>query len=188
MRTHWVIRSCLTPVLAPMLLLSSEVRSQDLPATTFPMTVGSRVRLLAPTVAQGRLEGMLVEMSEQSLVVDMGKSRLVSVSRQAITQFEVSRGRHHHALVGMVIGAGVGGALAEVTLGDRNYCEAIVVCRTNHRWEALRLGLVAGGVLGAGVGALIKTDRWSPVPLDRVRVSIAPTRERGVGLSVAIGF
>ena len=45
----------------------------------------------------------------------------------------------------------------------------------------------AGALLGAGVGALVQTDRWQTVPLDRVRVTLTPAR-RGVGVAVSIGF
>jgi hypothetical protein len=41
---------------------------------------------------------------------------------------------------------------------------------------------------GAGIGALIKRDRWREVPLERVRVSLAKTRGRGVALSLSVPF
>ena len=54
------------------------------------------------------------------------------------------------------------------------------------------------GAVGAGIGALIKTDSWTPVALDALappapRVSgIAPQLRAlpggGVGLAVAVGF
>ena len=43
--------------------------------------------------------------------------------------------------------------------------------------------LLVGGLWGAGIGALLKGDRWSPVPTQHVRVSCAPTVGRGFGLT-----
>ena len=44
------------------------------------------------------------------------------------------------------------------------------------------------GSLGVGIGALIKTDRWSSVPLERVQFGLAPTRGKGLGLALSMTF
>ena len=56
-------------------------------------------------------------------------------------------------------------------------------------------GLIGGaglGALGAGigaiVGALIKTDRWEEVPLDRLRVSFVPQRGGRFALGLSVRF
>jgi hypothetical protein len=53
-------------------------------------------------------------------------------------------------------------------------------------------GFVIGGLGGALIGALIgsasKTDRWQEVPLDRVRVSLAPQRSETFGLGLSVRF
>ena len=52
-------------------------------------------------------------------------------------------------------------------------------------WAVVMGGFGAG--VGAITGAFIKTDRWKEVPLDRVRVSIAPKRD-GVAFGVRVVF
>jgi hypothetical protein len=66
------------------------------------------------------------------------------------------------------------------------------------RGEAVAYGVLGFGALGTGIGALIKTDRWTPVALDALappapRVSGLAPRLRalprgGVELAVAFGF
>lgn len=183
MRTHEAIRSCVMPVLATMLLLPAEAPAQEPPAAS-PVTVGTKVRIRAPSVAKGRVEGMVLEIDEKSLLIGVSKDRVpLRVPRQAITQLDVNAGQRGRVLKGMIIGAGVGAAsftalLASTDLGPDSGDYA----------GAVGIGAVGGGILGAGIGALIKTDRWSPVPLDRVRLSLGPTRGRGIALSLSVGF
>jgi hypothetical protein len=42
-------------------------------------------------------------------------------------------------------------------------------------------------MIGTLVGERIKTDNWEEVPLDRLRVTVAPTRS-GVGIAARIAF
>src|SRR5512146_1142520 len=94
-----------------LFVLSAEAWSQEQPASPLPVTVGSRIRLQAPTVVTGRIEGMVVHLDGKSLLVGGNERTPVSVPRQAITQLEISTGRHGHALLGMGIGAAIGAGL-----------------------------------------------------------------------------
>ncbi len=56
------------------------------------------------------------------------------------------------------------------------------------------LAIFAGAVIGGGsglligslVGASIKTDRWEAVPLERIRVSLMPAGNGGLGVVVSV--
>ena len=48
------------------------------------------------------------------------------------------------------------------------------------------VGAVGAGI-GAGIGALSKTDKWEEVPLDQLRVSIVPRRD-GFALGFSVAF
>ena len=187
-RSVGTIRSGYAMLLASTLLVPAEARSQELPEAS-AVTVGSKVRILAPTMLKGELEGMVLEMDDNSLLVGSDEGSPMRLSREAITRLEVRTGRHRRTLKGMIIGAGIGvvavaslGLASALYHGDGDGSDA-------KSWAALFGRTALGGAAwGAGIGTLIKSDRWSPVPLDRVRVGLGPTRGRGVALSVSVGF
>lgn len=185
-RTVGTIRSGFAMLLASALFMPVEARSQELPEAAI-VTVGSKVRILAPTLVRGRLEGMVLEVDDDSLLVGSDDRSPIRFSRQAITRLEVRTGRHRRALKGAIIGAGIGvatlGLAAAMYHGDGGGS-------SDAKSTAALFGQFAlgGAAWGAGIGALIKTDRWSPVPLDRVHVGLGPTRGRGAALSVSVGF
>ena len=49
-------------------------------------------------------------------------------------------------------------------------------------------GAVVGAVIGAALGSQSKSDRWEELPLDRLRVSFAPQRDRRFGLGLSVRF
>jgi len=180
------IRSGAAAILASLLVLPGEAQSQESPAKN-PLMVGTRVRILAPTVVQGRIEGMVLEVDEQSVVVSNDDRAPLKVARRAITQLEVSRGRHRQALKGMLIGAAIGAAVLAVSPGCYAGC-SFNSSSGSDRAQGSALGLLGGALWGVGIGALVKADRWSVVPLEQVRVSVGPTRGRGIALSLSVRF
>lgn len=132
-----------------------------------------------------------MEMDDKSLLVSADDRIPVRVSRQAITRLEVSTGRHRRALKGMFIGAGIGAALigpAYHSDAKSSNCDNALFPCTTSLAGAEAFGILVGATYGAGIGALIESDWWSAVPLEHVRVSLAPTRGRGVVLSLSVGF
>jgi len=166
-----------------MLVLSVEAWSQDQPAPPLPLTVGSTIRLQAPTIVQGRLQGRVMEVDDESLLISQEDRLPVRVSRQAITRLEVRTGRHRQTLTGMCIGAGIG-ALLGVTFP----CIAMVGCDQRNGGAAALADGLGGAAWGAGIGALIRRDHWSAVPPVQLRMTLVPTPGRGVGLSVSMSF
>ena len=152
------------------------------PGTLSPITVGSKVRLRAPTVVGDRIQGIVLQTDERYLVVRGSDAAPLRVPRDAITRLEIITGRHGNAMKGMWIGAGLG-ALA----WGINPC-VNEGCTEGFSVEFAVYGALLGGMTGAGIGALIKSDRWSEVPLDRVWVGVAPVRGHGAALSVSVGF
>jgi hypothetical protein len=148
--------------------------------------VGSRIRLQAPTVVTERIEGTVIRVDAESLLVGGNDRAPVSVPRQAITRLEVSTGRHGHALLGMGIGAAIGAGLG-AAWGSTG-CLPAVGCGKSYSGAAALGGALGGGLWGAGIGALIKTDHWSAVPLAPVRVSLGLPRRGGFRLSLSVAF
>jgi hypothetical protein len=62
-------RWCLAVVVGSTFIASAAAWSRELPASSLAVAVGSRVRLLAPTIVAGRLQGLVVEKDEESLLV-----------------------------------------------------------------------------------------------------------------------
>ena len=55
----------------------------------------------------------------------------------------------------------------------------------------LEAALITGAIVGAAggiVGYFIKTDRWEEIPLERLRVSLAPQRDGGFALGFSVRF
>lgn len=181
MSRHW-FRATQFSFAAPMvaaLLLTGEVRAQQ-STPLDPITAGSRVRFQAPSVIRGTILGTVMSVDRESLLVSTDDQRPFRVSRQAISRLEVSTGKSRQALKGMLVGAGIGavvlGALGGVGTAGSSHGEAAV------------LGVGVGAAYGVGFGALLKRDRWSSVPLESVRIGLAPTRGKGLGLALSMSF
>jgi hypothetical protein len=135
------------------------------------------VRLSAPSVLQGRIQGQVAQISEDSLTILNG-GHPVQVPRRAIEQLDVSTGTHSQWLKGMIIGAvfeGVGLALTHVKTPDGQQA-------------SVGLGVFAGAAVGAGIGAFVHTPNWTPVPAERIHLSVEPTPHRGAAVSLTLGF
>jgi hypothetical protein len=50
------------------------------------------------------------------------------------------------------------------------------------------IGAGAGLVIGGVVGSLIKTERWEEIPLDQLRVSVAPQGEGRFAVGLTVRF
>ena len=89
----------------------------------------------------------------------------MKVPLSSITRLETSRGKRRETLQGLAGGV-VGGTLGSLfwkvdstlCLEDDDY-----LCS---RGEALAAGAIIGGLFGAALGALIKTERWGAVSLN----------------------
>jgi hypothetical protein len=137
--------------------------AQSSPA--YPVVVGSRIRIEVPTVLEGRFEGTVKEIDEQSLLIELENRPVIRVPRQAITQLDVSLGRRRQFRKGAMIGAGIG-VLVIFGLNGEGIEESGVT-----KFEYIAVGLIPGAIWGAGIGALVKAERWAAVPIAPASVS-----------------
>ena len=149
--------------------------------TQEPLQPGQRVRVTVPSHGLDNHEETFRSVRADTLVLSSGSYPLSDVGR-----LDVHAGRHSHPWRGAAIGA--------LSLGIAGAVAAAITCNTLHesckkgeRAIATVGGAAAGAVLGAGVGLLIKTDKWEEVPLDGLRVSIVPIGS-GFGIGARIAF
>src|SRR5512134_1353444 len=126
--------------------------------------VGSRVRIRTAQKREPRVVGVLEEVTPDELLIKTKEAASpIEVRRSDILGFEVSRGSKRHTLKGLLAGAAAWGAIVGLvaafdTLDESGVGEPIFV----------------GGLLvaGAGVGSLVKTERWERVPAGRVSAGL----------------
>lgn len=140
------------------------------PEGTVTLLAGTRVRLTWRE--QGRtLAGELRALRGDTLVVyDPVRSHEVTPLVGELRSLEVASGRRTAAragaMVGGVLGVVAGVALASGTSQDNAFFD--------NGPFLIGMGVAsAGAVLGALVGSGMVTERWEPLPLERLRVALA---------------
>jgi hypothetical protein len=160
-------------------LPSSAARAQGGGPVARPVSVGSRVRILAPSIRRDRYVGRIDSLDVNEIVLDTAgvrrrlgfetgpvlveSYRLVSLRTSAIEKIELSAGRtvRRATIKGMVVGA-LGGALL---FGFGNLPE--VNPKAKDFFKGAPLGLALGAVGGAIVGYALGGERWVPAQLPR---------------------
>ena len=177
MRHSALVSLALALAVAPL----DGVMAQD----ALTVQVGTRVRVTAPELDLERYDGTLVAARGDTLTVGT-----VHVPLTSVTRLDVHRGRTGNWRKGAKIGALVGlpAGLAYGVLIHVAYChdfDGDFEC-----WPLAPLGAVAGGLAGALVGGAVGalTDRWEEVPLERLRVSLAPQRDGGFALGFSVRY
>jgi hypothetical protein len=144
---------------------------------------GAPVRITAPLVSSRHLTGTLAAADEREIVVLLPNAERMTVPRSAVTRLEWSPGRRGHAIGGALVGAVLGGAF--FAYASAALCEAE---NCGPSMEATLVGAGLGALPGAGIGALIRTRRWTQASPSRVQVLLLPVRGRGVGVSATLHF
>jgi len=156
---------------------------------SFVLEPGERVRVTAPTCGLG-LSSHVTQfraLRAGTLVLDTSECAVASV-----TGLDVSRGQKSNTTWGVVIGfaAGALGAIAYCSQDKNEFSnegKCVLFDDDTTLLQVLIFG-AGGGLVGGFVGYLIKTDRWEAVPLDRLRVGLAPQRDGRLMLGFSAGF
>lgn len=122
---------------------------------------GRRIRVTAPSAQLARQVGAVIRADADTLVFGEATRRW-AIARPLITSLEVSGGRHGHTLIGLLAGTGAGLAFGLIAFAPgSNACTGSGDYEKN--CMAYRAGTtLAGAGLGALVGALIRTEKWTP--------------------------
>ena len=192
-------------VLAVMLVVPAGGALAQPVAEPTPLTLpmGARVRLQSLAAPGNWVKGVLVGADSTGVAIvpenapPLGANQL-RVPSASLGRFELRTGSKRQWLAGLIVGAALGlavGATADVNPDTCEYTYSYEFCS---RGEAVAASVAVLGAMGAGIGALVKTDRWTPVALDALappapRVSgIAPHLRTlpggGVQLGLTVGF
>lgn len=202
------MRPTILHLAAVLLAPTALVRAQ---APPLALATSARVRVTAPTVlTPARQPGRVLALRRDSLLLQPdGGSDSLWLPLAAVTDLEVSRGRHASTGKGIVVGLLTGGALGAV-VGAATYqapkpCPPSGLFCLNGFLDPGRggtalivgvLGGVVGGVVGGFVGHAHQSERWervAPGPLASLlgiapgHVSLTPTGG-GAALSVGLRF
>lgn len=147
-------------IVAPLLLLLLPV-PQSSPASS-PLTTGTRVRVtVREDGGERRLVGPLRTFDGEALTLTPeGGTGRVTVPRTKITRIDVSRGSRSRAGRGALVGAVLG--LAAIAIAESTRGEDY---EAPDNYGLIVAGSIAGGaVVGAGVGALLRSENWESQP------------------------
>lgn len=164
MRFTWMV--CAAALAVPTLSAA-----QAAPVPDWPLTPGSRIRILSPSLGTNLQIGSVVSATSDTLVFLPAKESFsTAITAPNITSIEVAQGTHTRklqgALLGLLLGAGAGAILASATYKPPK-CASGDWC-----WDILGQGGVTalGGMLGSLVGVVAgtivgarPTDTWVPV-------------------------
>ena len=147
-------------------IAASPLAAQDQPLPP-PIPLDSRVRVSTSDGQAAEYVGALSSRNEESLSISRPGYELQTIPLSDLVEMEISRGRSGNWLKGGMIGLGVGlvgGVIAAAFAVDAAEEEDNPFAPL--AWFFFpAAGTVAGGALGAGAGALVRTEKWETVPL-----------------------
>ena len=157
-----------------------------------PVQPGTRARVTAPDCGLRRQATTVETVHGDTLVFASAPSRNsipINCPMASVAQLEVSTGRRPQTLrvagIGLLAGAAVGVPMGFAYANDDG-------CAGLAKWACAPLGAgilgASGALIGALVGSQIQSDHWKEIPLDRLRVSVAPQRDGRFAFGVRIAF
>ena len=123
-------------------------------------SIAPATQILIARAGSSAVRGELQSVSDDSISINASSGQQ-SVPRGQVARLSVRKkgNRGRHALIGLVIGAGAG-----AVVGAASYSSCNGFCIINPSRGALAgAGAAVGGLLGAGVGALLPSGGWREV-------------------------
>jgi hypothetical protein len=174
--------SCLAAalVLGPV----ATAAAQDAPAT-LARYAGSQARFVWTTEPGAVKKGTLVRGDGTSITFAVPGEGEVTLPTTSVSRLDVYAGKKRHTWHGLVAGAAVGVGLGFAAKVDADGCNDSYTTACS-RGEALATYGGVGTLVGALVGSLIQSDRWTPVVLPALRTSSVSTG-RGSRMALRLG-
>lgn len=181
----FMARTTLSALLLSWIGLSAPLAGQEA-----GLEPGTRIRVEAPTVTDGRTAGSLDSIDAAALHLTLQDGGRLTVPRGAVESIEVSAGRRSHWVRGAGIGALVGLAFSgTLAIVGANEGDGELTSLDNAVYAAFILVTTAGGAVVGGItGAFIRTEQWKPAPASDVQVGVRPVAGGGLGIGVSLRF
>ncbi|MEE8043042.1 MAG: hypothetical protein V3T15_09625 [Pseudomonadales bacterium] len=154
------------------------------------LTYGDRVRVTAPQLVLHETVGRFEALRHDTLVVRADSALRIPLN--LVTRLEISHGRSNSPMIlGAAVGA-VAGGVAGAALASTETCPGRFLapdpCPVERYAGAIFLGVLLGGAVGGGVGAVLRTERWERAPVDGLRVVVWQDVTRRVRIAAYISF
>lgn len=144
-------------IIGPLFLLASLTAVPLVGQGREELRSGVRLRVTTATSVD---IGTLLWRRGTTLMLTLENGRRRTYEESDIVRLERSPGRRNHSGTGILVGVGVGfGLAAAIIASDSGNGYSIVVTS----FFALLVPALTAPI-GAGIGALIRTERWSPIP------------------------
>jgi hypothetical protein len=165
--------------------LAATLSAQETEAPPLALPIGVKVRLATTRVPE-LVDGILVRTDSRSATFLMERGTEQKVLVEDIRRLDVSFSQKRHTLTGALIGIALGVGMAFAFDVDPDNCgfDSPDFCS---RGEAVAAGVLTFGLIGTGVGALVRSDRWTTVNLENLKGS-APAIPRVARLKPAVSF
>ncbi|HEX8245871.1 MAG TPA: hypothetical protein VF541_20320 [Longimicrobium sp.] len=159
------------PILLVACACLSTVFPRTVPAQRLAVPDSGRVRITAAGWRPRHVTGTVLRSTSDTLMLRTADS-LVAVPRERVTRVEVPDGTRRNVvpglLIGVVVGATSGALLGVAGCGPGSDCQDDLALLTTAG------GAGFGALIGSGVGALIRSERWRDAASARPAVSIVP--------------
>lgn len=146
-------------------------------------TYDVKVRVEAPPISKKRMDGRLIKMTQDTLVIQRGR-RFYQVPLSSISNLEVPIKGSRNTGKGMLIGLGLGLAIFL----------PFYIPAESDSWDEFGALLIGMGIsipvcaLSTLIGTMTKSDKWVEVPPQRLNLSLAPTSTKGLRAALTFNF
>jgi hypothetical protein len=132
-----------------------------------------------------RVEGVVLAVDATDMTLASKQRGSVTIPVNSIQRLELRTGSKRNALKGLLIGAALGLAAGLAAESDGG-CSMGPSPHSASRAESAAICGLGGALFGLGIGALIKSDVWTPIALPSYGGASAV--QRHFALRVAISF
>ena len=144
----------------------------------------ARVRVYAPSIQKGQMVGKLINMMQDTLIIQKGRS-FYQVPISAISKFDVSLKQYRNTGKGLKIGLAAG-TIMTILINVPNWGGGDLQGLAELLATAIYVPPLI--VIPTLIGAITKSDKWVEVSPQHLNLSLAPTSSKGLRAALTFNF